>query len=286
MINLTNENGINCANLIVLQEDREAWAIVVSWKKGVDGLPDGRIFNEALESSVEECEKEGALYIDSRVITANEGVDEALTSTRAALHRDFLSARGFLRGEDRVEYQMDLADALSRLDVDESEADLVWECVNTESESDLAWAADLFRQASDGDPASNPDEDTMGFLKALIEEKETVQAPERLQIGMCGNDPAAVLALKTYPSDGWSTVYYLGVLPTFRGRGFGTAAMLQGFRSLKAMGGKIYHDGTASGNEAALALFARLGQPPFRVMETWRLTRYGEVCPIRPRANL
>jgi ribosomal protein S18 acetylase RimI-like enzyme len=273
MINLTNENGIDCASLFVIQEDRATWALVVSWKRGIDGLPDERTFHEALESSIEECEENGALYIDSRVITANEGVDERLTSSRAALHRDFLSARGFVRGEDRVEYQMDLADALSMHDAGKNEADLVWECVNTECELDFTRAVDLFRQASEGDPASNPDEDTIGFLKALIEEKETVQAPERLQIGMCGNDPAAVLALKTYSADGWSTIYYLGVLPAFRGRGFGAAAMLQGFHSLKAMGAKIYHDGTASGNAPALALFARLGRPPFRVMETWRLKR-------------
>jgi len=273
MISLTNENGINCVSLIVFQEDREAWAVVVSWKKGVDGLPDTRSFNEALESSIEECEKKGALYVDSRVITADKGVEEALISSLASLHRDFLSARGFLRGEDRVEYQMDLEDALGTLDAWKSEADLVWECVNTDCESDLARAVDLFHQASKGDPAFNPEEDTMGFITALISEKETVQAPERLQIGMCGNDPAAVLALKTYSGDGWSTIYYIGVLPTFRGRGFGVAAMLQALQSLKAMGGKIYHDGTASGNAAALALLAHLGRPPFRVMETWRLKR-------------
>jgi ribosomal protein S18 acetylase RimI-like enzyme len=273
MTELTNENGINCAHLNVFQEDGETWAIVISWKKGVDGLPDERAFHEAIESSVRECEKKGAVYINSRVITATEGVADALTTARAALHRDSLSARGFKRGEDRVEYQMDLADALTALDEGKSEAELVWNNVGTESESDLARAADLFCQASESDPASHPDQDTMGFLRALIEEKETVQAPERLQIGMCGNDPAAVLALKAYPSDGWSTIYYLGVLPAFRGRGFGAAAMLQGFLSLKAMGGKTYHDGTASGNAAARALFSRLGRPPFRVMEEWRLEK-------------
>jgi ribosomal protein S18 acetylase RimI-like enzyme len=71
----------------------------------------------------------------------------------------------------------------------------------------------------------------------------------------------------------WSTIYYLGVLPAFRRRGFGAAAMLQGFRSLKAMGGKIYHDGTCSGNAGAQALFAHLGRPPFRIMEEWRLEK-------------
>lgn len=271
MTELKNENGIDCARLIVIQEDGETWAIVVSWKKEVDGVPDRRAFNEAIESSIRECKKKGALYIGSRVITATEGVDEALTTARAALHRDSLAARGFNRGEDRVEYHMDLADALTALHAGKSQAELVWNCVDTESELDLARAADLFCQASEADPTSHPDDDTIGFLRALIKEKETVQAPERLQIGMCGNDPAAVLALKAYPSDGWSTIYYLGVLPAFRRRGFGTAAMLQAFHSLKAMGGKTYHDGTASGNTAARALFARLGQSPFRVMEEWIL---------------
>jgi ribosomal protein S18 acetylase RimI-like enzyme len=273
MTELTDAHGIACARLHVFQEDGKAWALFVSWKEGVEGLPDERTFHEAIKSSVAECEEKGALYIDSRVITATEGVDEVLTTARATLHRNSLSASGFKRGEDRVEYRMDLANALTALDTGKGESELVWNCVDTESETNLARAADLFCQASEGDPTSHPDKDTMGFLRVLIEEKETVQAPERLQIGMFGNDPAAVLALQVYPSDGWSTIYYLGVLPAFRGRGFGAAAMLQGIRSLKAMGGKTYHDGTGSGNAAARALFARLGRPPFRVMEEWRLKK-------------
>ena len=168
---------------------------------------------------------------------------------------------------------MDLEDAITVFDVEKSESELVWNCIDTESESELSRAAELFYQASKGDPRSDTGEDTLGFLKAMIEEKVTVQAPERLQIGMHGNDPVAVLALKAYPSDGWSTIYYLGVLPAFRRRGFGVAAMLQAFLSLKGMGGKTYHDGTASGNVAARTLFARLGQPPFRIMEEWILKK-------------
>jgi ribosomal protein S18 acetylase RimI-like enzyme len=271
MYELTKESGASCVRLDVLQEDGESWAIVVSWKRGVEGLPEECGFHDAIESSIEECRNNGALSIDSRVVTTTEGVDEALVTARAALHRHCLSTLGFTRGEDRVEYHMDLTDALAALDAKESTAGLVWNPVDTESESDLERAAGLFHEASVGDPASHPDEDVLGFLRVLIEKEETVHAPERLQIGMCGNDPAAVLALMVDPSDGWSTIYYLGVLPAYRGRGFGAAAMLQAFRCLKAMGGKIYHDGTGTKNAAALALFAHLGRPPFRVMEEWRL---------------
>ena len=271
MYELKNESGVQCTRIKIIEQDGRAWAVAVSWNKGVDGLPDERAFDEAIESSIKECKNKGALYIGSRVITAAEGVDQALTTARAALHRGSLSAHGFKRGKDRVEYHMDLADALTALDGRKCGAELAWSCVDTQSESDLARAAGLFREASEGDPGSHSDKDTLGFLRVFIAEKDTAPAPERLQIGMCGNDPAAVLALMVFPSDGWSTIYYLGVLPAFRGRGFGRAAMLQAFRSLKTMGGKVYHDGTSSGNRAARALFAYLGRPPFQVMEEWRL---------------
>jgi ribosomal protein S18 acetylase RimI-like enzyme len=225
MNELTNENGILCAYVDIREEDGAAWAIVVSWKKGVNGLPDARAWNEAIETSIARCREKGASIIDSRVITASEGVDEALMAARAAIHRDSLVARGFEQGEGRVEYRIDLEEALVALDAGKIAAKLSWNCVDTNSETELARAG----------------------------------------------APAAVLALMAYPSDGWSTIYYLGVLPAFRGRGFGAEAMLHAFRCLKAMGGKTYQDGTGSRNAAARSLFARLGRPPFRTMEEWRL---------------
>jgi ribosomal protein S18 acetylase RimI-like enzyme len=273
MQELVNGNGINCGNVRVFQEDGKAWAMAVSWRRSVDGLPDEQAFHGAIEASIEECIRQGALYVDTRVITATEGTSESLTAARAALHRDALVVRGFERGEDRVEYQMDLADAVNALDVSESSSGLVWKHVDASNESELAWAAGLYRQASEGDPASSPDQDALGFLRALLGNGEIVQSPERLQIGMCGDEPAAFLALMVYPSDGWSTIYFLGVLPAFRGRGLGAVTMRHGLQSLQAMGGRIYHDGTAAGNAPARALFAHLGCAPFRTMEEWRLSR-------------
>ncbi len=275
MNQLANEQGVVCVRLSVFQEDGEAWAIVVSWQKGVDGLPDRRPWNDAIEGSIAECEQNGATYIDSRVITANEGVAEALTAARAALHRDSLVARGFRQGEGRVEYNLDLEEAIAALEAGRIVPTLAWNPIDVDDQRELARAADLLRRASEGDPASHADDDALGFLKALLEEEGTATAPDRIQIGMCEGVPAAILALRSYPSDGWSTIHYLGVLPDFRGRGFGGETMLHALRCLKAMGGKIYHDGTGSNNAAARALFARLGRPPFRVMEEWRLDRRG-----------
>jgi len=268
---LTNENGIVCVHIDIMQENSEAWAIVVSWKKGVDGLPDAQSWNEGIESNFVQCKKKGAATIGSRVITANEGVDEALVAARARMHRDSLIARGFRQGEGRVEYRMAIDEALAAFEATKIAARLTWSCVDTGSETNLAQAARLFHHATEGDPAVNPNDDTLGFLKTLLEKEGTVMVPERIQIGTFEGIPAAVLALMVYPSDGWSTIYYLGVLPDFRRRGFGAEVVLHGLRCLKAMGGNIYHDGTGSGNAAARALFARLGRQPFRIIEEWKL---------------
>ncbi len=205
------------------------------------------------------------------MITSNEGTDEALISIRAVIHRDSLIAHGFKQGEGRVEYRIALYEALLALDRMKIKPILSWSCVNTDSETDLARVAGLFHQAAEGDPNSHPDDDTIGFLKILLHDERTVNAPERVQIGTFEGVPAVVLALRVEPCDGWSTIYYLGVLPAFRMRGFGTEAMFHALHCLKTMGGLIYHDGTGSRNEAARSLIARLGQPPFRVMEEWRL---------------
>lgn len=254
-----------------MQVESEAWAIIVSWKKGVGGLPDAQAWNEGIESSLAECKKNGAATVDSRVMTASEGMDGALVAARAGLHRDSLIARSFQQGEDRVEYRMPISEALVALESRKIEPRLTWCCVDPNNDKDLARAAELFRQAAESDPAADNWNDTLGFLRMLIEKEDTVEAPERIQIGSFEGVPAAVLALMVYPSDGWSTIYYLGVLPDFRGRGFGVEAVLRGLRCLRNMGGSIYHDGTGSSNAAARALFAYLGHPPCRVIEEWKL---------------
>jgi hypothetical protein len=53
-----------------------------------------------------------------------------------------------------------------------------------------------------GSPSAtaHPGDDTLGFPKTLREDKEIVNAPERLQIGRCDGVPAAVLALAVLKS--------------------------------------------------------------------------------------
>jgi GNAT superfamily N-acetyltransferase len=271
MNELANGNGVVCVSVDIVQLDSESCAIRVSWKRGVEGHPDALAWNEAITSSLAECKEKGARFIESRVITASEGVTGDLVAARAALHRESLRAHGFRQGEGRVEYSVGVDEALTALGGGKMTEQLLWDCIDTDSENELARAAELLRRVAEGDPGSHAEDDALGFLKTFLAAEGTVKVPDRLQIGTFRGVSAAMLALMAYPTDGWSTIYYLGVLPQFRGRGFGAEAMLRGLRCLKAMGGKVYHDGTGSRNAAARALFARLGKPPFRVMEEWRL---------------
>ena len=271
MREIKSEDGTVLVDLRCFPEDGRAWGLAVSWSEEAHGLPDASEWEEALDLCLEECRDRGAAAIDSRVITASEGVAEAVVAARATMHRESLAARGFRQGESRLEYRIALDEAISEMGKGGPAPRLAWSCVDAGSEAGLAEAAALLRSAAEGDPAYRPEDDVRGFIDALLADKKTVPLPERLQIGSLGGAAAVVLALTAHRGDGWSSIYYLGVLPAFRGRGLGLEAMLHGLHFLKAMGGTTYHDGTGSRNAAALALFARLGRPPFRVMEEWRL---------------
>jgi ribosomal protein S18 acetylase RimI-like enzyme len=266
-----NEHGIVCASIDIVRDDAESWGIVVSWRRGVDGLPDVEAWSEALESNLAQCREKGASLISSRVITSADGVPDALVAARAAMHRGSLSARGFRQCEGRVEYHMRVDEALKALETREVTARLSWSCIDTDNDSEVARAAELLRLAAEGDLESHALNDALGYLKVLLANQGMVSAPERVQVGTFCGVPAVVILLVVDANDGWSSIYYLGVLPEFRGRGLGAEAMLHGLRCLKAMGGRTYHDSTGSRNVTARALFGRLGRPPWRIMEEWRL---------------
>lgn len=270
MKEIKGEDGIVLVRITCFPEDGRAWGLAVSWAEGDRGLPATRDWEEAIDSCLVECRDLGAAAVDSRVITANEGVAQAVAASRAAMHRTSLAARGFRQGEGRLEYRLALDEAILGLEKADRPRRLAWASIDAGNEASLAETAALLREAAAGDPAYRPDDDVRGLIDTFLADEKTVPLPERLQLGSLDGVPAVVLALNVH-RDGWSSIYYLGVLPAFRGRGLGSEAMLHGLRCLKAMGGRTYHDGTGSRNASTLGLLAKLGKPPFRAMEEWRL---------------
>lgn len=271
MIEATNDRGAVCARVTPFSEDGRAWAVAVRWEDAAAGLPTGTAWAAAIDAGIAACRDGGAASIRSRVVVLASGIPERLVAARAALHRDALAARGFRRWGERIEWRQGLDDALAALAEHQGKAVLSWRPADVNDEADMARAADLLMAVQEGDPDSDPADDARGFIGALLDDGAAAQAPERIQIGSWEGVPAVVLLLTACPDDGWASISYLGVLPAFRGLGIGKEALVHGLRCLKAMGGRVYHDGTAAANAAARALLSGLGSPPYRVIEEWRL---------------
>lgn len=270
MVELFNEKKTACGYLDLFHEGGDSWVIIQKWYNDVDGMPSKTEWEKAFNSVFDECARKGAKIIDTRVISAEESIDDELSSERAKMHREILSAKGFVRGEGRIEFRLPLDTAVKNLESSVKSNSLRWECLDSSREDEFQKAVHFFQCAAEGDIAFDPDDEMSDFLKGFLADEDAIKAPEMLQVGIMKNEEAAVIACYAFP-DGWSTIYYLGILPQFRGRGLGAETMLQGLQTLKKMGGKIYQDGTGARNKAALALFAKIKAPLFREMEDWRL---------------
>lgn len=61
----------------------------------------------------------------------------------------------------------------------------------------------------------------------------------------------------------------MGVIPEFRGKGFGKWVHRHGFMMMKAQGGKLYHGGTHGENLPMRKLFESHGCKIFCELEEW-----------------
>jgi GNAT superfamily N-acetyltransferase len=64
----------------------------------------------------------------------------------------------------------------------------------------------------------------------------------------------------------------MGILPEYRGQGYGRWIHRHGLRMLKDQGGKVYQGGTLARNEPMTKLFLQQGCEKFRAMQIWKLT--------------
>ena len=91
-----------------------------------------------------------------------------------------------------------------------------------------------------------------------------------MQIGSIDGTFAAFVMAQVAPSDGWSRVTYVGIVPEFRGQGLGKWAHRRGFTVMRAQGGKLYHGGTRSENAPMVRLFEMHGCAEFARMTEWK----------------
>jgi GNAT superfamily N-acetyltransferase len=211
---------------------------------------------ELYRSSLDHACAQGAQQVWHRLI---ETADHAEISAR-------LPQLAFANRGRRLEFRRELAELPSG-----AGSPLCWR-----SAADLGWApeavAGLLSRVVAGDPGHDPAEDPLAFIADWLADPVLTAGLGCVGIGYIGEDVAALAVAQINPKTLWSRISYMGVLPAFRGRGFGAWVHRQGFDMLRAQGGKLYHGGTSAENMPMLALFARHGVTPYRSMEEWVFT--------------
>lgn len=267
---LQNQNGETYARLEPVPSGETLQALALIWTNPPVSLPPPTEARPEFSRLLEELRARGARGFDMRIITSQIGIAPETTRERSDWQRSILSDIGFTFCGARLEFKVPLEDAIKNLEANASPPRLTWIPVATAPGEQIERAADVLRAAGAGDPDHDPDDDALGFLLARREDDTLALPPEALQIGVLDGQDAAILVASVQPTTGWCSLYYMGVVPAFRGRGFGAETMLRGFSTMRGLGGVEYHDGTSATNHATLALFRRIGAKPYRDMEQWR----------------
>ncbi len=179
-------------------------------------------------------------------------------------YRNALGDAGFALANRRIEYKTPLAQMAL-----EGPSDLMWK---TMAETGEGVVLDVLREASIG--TSDGVDTSVGSvaIENLLDGSYADMDPRAVQIGYSGGQAVAILFCLVDTAVGWSTIAFMGLVPSHRGRGLGTQVHLHGIETLRALGGVTYHDGTSETNEIMLRLFEKQGCLESARMGEWHIT--------------
>jgi len=208
----------------------------------------------------------GHLLMEARARARELGMRTLSTRVHdARMTPDYRSAlldAGFELATRRIEYKTPLAQMPT-----EGPSDLVWK---TMAETGEGLVLSLLRDASIGTPDGVDTSAGADAIENLLDGRYGDVDPRTVQVGYLNEEAVAILFCLATPQDGWSTVAFMGIVPSVRKRGLGVQVHQHGISTLRALGGTIYHDGTSESNEAMLRLFTREGCVEFARMGEWR----------------
>jgi ribosomal protein S18 acetylase RimI-like enzyme len=176
-------------------------------------------------------------------------------------YRGALLDAGFEPATRRIEYKTPLAEMPT-----EDSSDLVWKTMAQTGEDSVL---DLLQEASIGSPDGVDTNVGSAAIAGLLDADSDALDARTVQVGHLNGQAVAVLFCLATPQDGWSTIAFIGVVPSHRKRGLGLQAHRHGIATLRELGGTIYHDGTSESNEPMRRLFAKQGCIEFARMEEW-----------------
>ncbi len=195
------------------------------------------------------------LVMDARARADELGIRDLSTrvvdSRMTEDYRDALHDAGFALTNRRVEYKTPLSQ-MGR----EGVSSLAWKTMADTGEGPVL---EMLRETSIGTPDAVDVAQGSTAIENLLDGSYASMDPRAVQIGYSGAEPVAILFCLVDTAVGWSTIAFMGLVPSHRGRGLGTQVHLHGIETLRALGGITYHDGTSESNEAMQRLFAKQG---------------------------
>jgi GNAT superfamily N-acetyltransferase len=166
--------------------------------------------------------------------------------------RAALLEAGFKQLGERIEFKTQVAE----LPGDDG-TPLEW---RTLAEVGFDMAAEMLARVAEGDPRGDAEnDDPRAEVAEFLAAPALTRGPECVQVGYVAGKPVAFVCAQVQPSDGWSRIAYMGVVPEARGKGLGAWVHRRGFRMIREQGGKLYQGGTAAANAPMLWLFRAHG---------------------------
>lgn len=185
------------------------------------------------------------------------------------MFRMILKQIGFQKKSERIEYQCDVVNL-----PDEDGSPFEWKSLK-QLDWDEARLAQFTAEITKGALDIDPDEKPEDFIKDWLNHHELTSGLDCIAVGFVTDKAAALVVAQINKSTGWSRLSYLGILPEYRGRGFGKWVQRHGFSMMKDQGGKLYHGGTHAENLPMKKLFESHGCKFSGAMEEWSCTVIG-----------
>lgn len=175
-----------------------------------------------------------------------------------------LPSLGFRKKLDRIEFRR----LLTLLPDDDSGSPLSWRTAYEMNWSEQEIANTLECVAQD-DPDTDAKDNPIKFIQDFLADPVLTAGLECIHIGFIDDHIAAMTVVQMNPKSGWSRISYMGVAPEFRQQGLGKWVHRYSFKTMKNLGGKLYHGGTSATNHAMLRLFEIHQCELFLEMEEW-----------------
>lgn len=248
-----SEDGCIAGAVSLVRIRQDSFAITAP--RVLKDAPDGdslrvQLIREALSGALDQCGRRVYIRVEDRGPTSR--VARALKTL------------GFTAEGRRLEFRTPVADL-----PDDHGTPLSWQPMGTPSCPSRAEAAAVLHSAAEGDPDWDADDEPREVLDGFLDEAELYGEPDCVQVASIGGDKVGLVIAQAARASGWSRLTYLGVLPEFRGRGYGRWVQRHGFAMLKAQGGVEYHGGTSEQNAPMLALFREHGCVLERTVSEW-----------------